>query len=203
MPYGDRHRHSRSGWGANVTDEIRDLSQQIYELKQKLSEARRRAEPEPVRDYQLTASSGEPVTLSDLFGNKDDLLIIHNMGRGCAYCTMWADGFASMVPYIEDRAAFVVISPDDPETQAAFAESRGWPFRMVSAAGTSFIRDFGFADLNGSVMPGVSALHRNADGSIVRSGHDMFGPGDDYSPPWRFFDLLAGGAGDWEPAHRS
>jgi predicted dithiol-disulfide oxidoreductase (DUF899 family) len=184
-----------------VTDEILVLSQQISALKQKLSEARRTAEPEPVRDFQLIASSGVPVTLSELFGDKDDLLIVHNMGRGCAYCTMWADGFVSMLPHIQDRTSFVVISPDNPETQLAFAKSRGWPFRMVSAAGTTFIRDLGFADEDGSVMPGVSALHRNPDGSIVRTGRDEFGPGDDYSPPWRFFDLLKNGVGDWEPKY--
>lgn len=74
---------------------------------------------------------------------------------------------------------------------------------MASAAGTSFIHDLGFADQDGgNVMPGFSALHKNADGSIVRTGRDFFGPGDDYSPPWRMFDTLHGGAGDWEPQYK-
>ena len=186
-----------------MDDEIIAIQHQIAELKSKLSDARRRHAPEPVKDYQFTASTGAPISLSDLFGNKDDLIVIHNMGAGCVYCTMWADGFVSMLPHLENRAEFVVISPDEPSKQRAFAESRGWPFRMVSAAGTTFIQDLGYADPDGSrVMPGFSAFHRNIDGSIERTGHEQFGPGDDFSPPWRFFDALKGGAGDWEPKYR-
>jgi hypothetical protein len=54
--------------GGQMNDEIRALSRQIEALKQQLSEARRRSAPEPVADYQLTASSGEPIALSELFG---------------------------------------------------------------------------------------------------------------------------------------
>jgi len=73
---------------------------------------------------------------------------------------------------------------------------------MASGAGGEFIRAMGFDQgENGesSYWPGISAFHRNTDGSIVRTGKDIFGPGDDYCPPWRMFDLLEGGAGDWEP----
>ena len=134
-----------------------------------------------------------PVSLSSLFGDKDDLIVVHNMGRGCAYCTMWADGFNGVVAHLEDRAAFVVISPDEPEVQAEFAESRGWRFRMASAAGSDFTRDLGFEPEPGSYMPGFSVFHRQPDGTIVRTGRDFFGPGDDYCAPWRMFDLLNGG----------
>ncbi|TVS08776.1 MAG: DUF899 domain-containing protein, partial [Phycisphaerales bacterium] len=47
---------------------------------------------EPVGEYAFTTSDGE-VSLADLFAGKRDLLIIHNMGKRCSYCTMWADGF--------------------------------------------------------------------------------------------------------------
>jgi predicted dithiol-disulfide oxidoreductase (DUF899 family) len=187
-----------------TNQEILELTKQIEALKEKLSEARRRRQPEPFGDYDLLDQDGSTVKLSELFGDKHDLIVIHNMGRGCAYCTMWADGFVSALPHLEDRAAFVVVTPDEPEVQKAFAESRGWTFRMTSGAGGSFIRDAGFEeDDNGrrSYWPGLSAFRRNEDGSIVRTGTDVFGPGDDYCPPWRMFDLLHGGAGDWEPKY--
>ena len=41
------------------------------------------------------------------------------MGRGCSYCTLWADGFNGLRHHFEDRAAFVVVSPDTPEQQKA------------------------------------------------------------------------------------
>jgi predicted dithiol-disulfide oxidoreductase (DUF899 family) len=182
--------------------EIAELTRQIEELKAKLSEARRRREPEPVEDYALTSDDGAPIRLSELFGGTRDLIVVHNMGRGCVYCTMWADGFTGALPHLQNRAAFVVVSPDPPEVQRAFAESRGWNFSMVSAAGSSFVRDMGFElgeEGKPDYWPGISAFHRRDDGSIVRIGFDVFGPGDDYCPPWRMFDLLQGGAGDWEP----
>ena len=68
---------------------------------------------------------GETVSLLELFRDKDDLLVIHNMGRSCVYCTMWADGLVSSLPHIEDRTAVVVVSPDPADMQREFAESRG------------------------------------------------------------------------------
>ncbi|CAN5377389.1 thioredoxin family protein [soil metagenome] len=179
--------------------EIQELQQQIDGLKQQLSELRRQRPAEPISDYDLLNQDGSTVKLSDLFGEKNDLLVIHNMGKHCAYCTLWADGFNSLLPHLENRSGFVIVSPDEPSVQKEFAASRNWGFKMASAAGSSFIADLGFLTDPEGYWPGVSALHRESDGSITRTGKDIFGPGDDYNPPWRFFDLLSGGVGDWEP----
>src|SRR3954452_5960110 len=112
-----------------MDDEIVALTGQIEALKMQLTEARRRRSPEPVPDFELIDGDGS-VHLSQLFAGHDDLLVVHNMGRGCAYCTLWADGFNGLLDHLQDRAAVVVASPDDPATQAAFAASRGWRFRM-------------------------------------------------------------------------
>lgn len=187
--------------GGNPSDEIRELQEQIQRLKARLSEARRSAAPEPVDDYQLTTTDGSPVRLSELFEGREDLLVVHNMGKGCVYCTLWADGFTGYARHLRGRCAFVLCSNDDAETARAFAASRGWNFPVVSGAGSSFARDMGFASEDGKPWPGVSAFHRDADGSIVRTGSAPFGPGDDFCPPWPLFDLLKGGAGDWAPRY--
>jgi hypothetical protein len=57
------------------------------------------------------------------------------------------------------------------------------------------VRDRG----GGSSLPGVSALRRAVDGSLVPTGRAEFGPGDDFCAVWPLFDLLEGGAGDWAP----
>ena len=183
------------------TPEIQNLLEQIEELKTQLSVTRRQRQPEPVADYDLHNSDGSTVRLSELFGEKRDLLVVHNMGKGCAYCTMWADGFIGALPHLQDRAAFVLVTPDKPEVQTEFAASRNWPFRMVSGAGSDFIKAMGYEGEDG-YWPGISAFHLNDDGSIVRTGNDVFGPGDDYCAPWRMFDLLQSGAGDWDPKYR-
>lgn len=189
----------RVGKDIGVNQEIERLQGEIEVLKRQLSDARRNRPAEPVADHELTLPGGERARLSELFRDKDDLIVIHNMGRGCTYCTMWADGFNGVLPHLEDRASFVLVSPDAPESLIPFAASRGWMFRMVSSQGSDFTSAMGYAMPDGSVYPGVSAFRRQPDGTIVRSGKDVFGPGDDYSSPWRLFDLLSDGIAGWEP----
>lgn len=158
--------------------------------------------PEPVEDYVLKGAGGEDVRLSELFGDKEDLLLVHNMGTRCPYCTLWADGFNGVTHHFEDRAGFVVVSPDAPDVQAAFAASRGWTFRMASAAGSAFTKDLGFeAEHEGKPwpMPGCSTFHKDADGKIVRVAKTFFGPGDPYCAAFHLFPLFAGGTGEWQP----
>ncbi len=182
-------------------DEIKSLQMQIHELKTKLSSARRDAPPEPVEDFELRSADGAPVRLSELFDGKDDLLVVHNMGKSCVYCTLWGDGFTGFAQHLRDRAAFVLCSNDDPETARAFAAERGWNYPVVSGAGSGFAKAMGFMSDTGSPTPGVSAFKRLADGSVIRTGCAFFGPGDDFCSPWPLFDLLGGGAGEWSPQY--
>lgn len=156
---------------------------------------------EPVKDYEFKAAgSGAPVTLSQLFGGRRDLWIVHNMGRKCAYCTLWADGFAGLYHHLAERAPFVLWTPDDPETAAAFASSRRWPFPVVCIGGTTFGRDMGFESAKGGVLPGISAFHRDEAGTITRVRRSQqLGPGDPFNPVWPLLDLLKDGAAGWEP----
>jgi len=152
-------------------------------------------EPEEVADYRF-AGAGGPVRLSELFGDKDTLFVIHNMGKSCPNCTMWADGFNGVLPHLESRAAFVVTSPDDPATQAEFAGSRGWKFRMVSHQGSDFAADMGYRGEGGGWMPGVSVFKR-IDGKIMRVSDAAFDQGDDFCAVWHLFDLIPEGTAGW------
>jgi predicted dithiol-disulfide oxidoreductase (DUF899 family) len=183
-----------------MTEEIAALEKEIFELREKLRKARASAAPERVSDYQFTRSDGSSVTLSELFGPSDDLIVVHNMGRSCVYCTMWADGLNGVVDHLANRGSFVVASPDEPSVQTEFAVSRNWEFPMVSSAGNTFFDDMGF-EKDGKPWPGVSAFHRQDDGSIVRTGKAHFGPGDEFCSVWHLFDLLDGGPGEWQPKY--
>lgn len=181
--------------------EVESLERQIAELKQKRTDAMRRVPPQPAKDYRFTGRHG-PAMLSSLFEGKSDLILIHNMGRSCSYCTLWADGFASLYPHLRDRAAFCLSTPDEIGIALEFARARNWPFPMVSIAGTDFAREMNFADdPTKGVWPGVSAFHRDAAGTITRHGRSFFGPGDDFCPVWPFLDLLKGGAAEWAPKY--
>lgn len=182
-----------------IEAQIGDATNELMELKKRIGELRQQMPAEAVEDYQLLGMGGRQTRLSDLFGEHDDLIVVHNMGKGCSYCTLWADGFVGLLPHLENRAAFVISSPDDPETQQAFAESRGWRFPMVSVKESAFARDMGFMKGEGEYWPGYSTFHREADGRIVRVGKDFFGPGDDYCALWPMFDLLSDGPNGWQP----
>ena len=187
-------------------DELKEWAGERERAFQALNEARQRyvevlnARPaEEVEDYELKSLDG-PVRLSDLFGDHDELLVVHNMGASCPYCTLWADGFNGFVDHLNDRAAFVVASPDNPEAQRRFAEKRGWEFSMVSAGDSDFTVDMGYEDRDeGMVRPGVSAFRRTPSGDIERIATDQFGPGDLYCSMWHLIDLLDGDAYDWSP----
>jgi predicted dithiol-disulfide oxidoreductase (DUF899 family) len=186
-------------------EEIARLEQELREKRERLIALKKQLAGEPVRDYTLKSQDGKSVRLSELFGKHDDLIVIHNMGASCVYCTMWADGFNGVVHHLENRAAFAVVSPDAPATQRVFAQQRGWKFKMCSGEGSTFIEDMGFKHVDGgrsSWMPGVSTFRRTPDGKIVRIGKDSLGPGDPYCSVWHLFDLLKDGANGWEPAYK-
>lgn len=183
-----------------MADELKQLEAEMALLRQRINEARRRdGAISAVRDYELRAVDGATVRLSELFDSKRDLIVVHNMGRKCPYCTLWADGFIGFSKHLNDRASFVLCSADEPAIAKAFAASRGWPFRVVSGHGSPFAHDMGFEPEPGEVWPGVSTFHLAADGTISRIAAAGFGPGDSFCSIWHMFDLLKDGPGNWEP----
>lgn len=177
---------------------LQELHAELQRIQAAMCEVQRAAALGVVDDHVLEGPNGA-VRLSELFGDKDDLVLVHNMGQRCSYCTMWGDGLSGLTRHLERRAAFVVVSPEAPESQQTFAASRGWPFAMVSSRGSTLERLLGFEDGSGSRMPGYSTFHRAPDGTIRHVASDFFGPGDSYNGAWHIFDRLAGGAGDWHP----
>jgi predicted dithiol-disulfide oxidoreductase (DUF899 family) len=119
-----------------MDERIVTLESKILELETELA-ALKNESPRVVDNFTFVEPAGT-VRLVDLFGGRRDLLVVHNMGASCAYCTAYADGFNGVLPHLLDRAAFVVVSPDPPEKQREFAMSRGWKFRMVSSSENSF-----------------------------------------------------------------
>jgi predicted dithiol-disulfide oxidoreductase (DUF899 family) len=178
---------------------IRKAERSLNEDNRKLGSLKRKLPSEPLKDYELAGPSG-PVKLSSLFGEKRDLIVVHNMGASCPYCTLWADGFNGLLPHLEDRAAFVVVSPDSPKNQAAFAKKRGWTFRMLSGRHGDFTDDMGFLSKEGP-LPGVSTF-RKSGRSIHRIASAPFGPFDSFCPAWPLFNLLSAGVGAWQPKFR-
>jgi predicted dithiol-disulfide oxidoreductase (DUF899 family) len=193
---------------ADTMSALRAKREQIETLREEMRAIQATIEPAPVDDYRFAGWDG-PMRLSELFGAKRDLFVVHNMGAGCSYCTLWADGFNGVYEHLADRAGFVVASPNPVEQQKAFAASRGWRFPMVCHADNSFTQDMGYyrpgadplGDRLGSWFPGVSVFRKDAD-RILRVSDAELGPYDDFCSVWHFLDLLPERTAGWAPKFR-
>ena len=184
----------------NTARKLETYRRQITGLREKMRALQAAVEPEAVQDYDFATPEGA-VRLSRLFGRKDDLIVIHNMGLSCPYCTLCADGFNGLYDHLANRAAFAVASPDSPAVQKRFAAGRGWRFPMVSNKGTSFAADMGYRSEDGGWIPGVSVFRRES-GRLLRVADTSFSPGDDFCALWHILDLFPEGAEEWAPKLR-
>ncbi len=185
---------------AEMYAQLKRLGDDVAASKKRLADGWRKAAAMPVDDYTLQSKTG-PVLLSALFAGKTDLIVVHNMGRGCVYCTMWADGLNGLAAHLQNRAGLVLATPDEIAVQVEFAASRGWTFPMVSTQATTFTADMGF-EHNGDPWPGYSVFRKDADGSIRRTGGGQFGPGDDFCGIWPMMEQMDKGVDGWEPKFR-
>ncbi len=185
----------------SIIDEINQLGEEIVKKKKQLAELRKEVPEQEVENYRFRDRDKEEVTLAELFDDKNELIVIHNMGVSCNYCTLWADGFNGVYHHLIERAAFVVSTPDEPGVQEDVAAERGWKFPMVSTKGTTFKEDMGYAK-DGYNHPGVSTFRKDDAGKIYHYAHTPLGPGDDFCSVWHLFDLLPGGPADFKPRRK-
>ena len=182
-----------------MADDAAALEMEIYELTLKLHELRKATPRKAVPNYSFATQTGE-TTLLDLFAGRDKLLMIHNMGQGCRYCTLWADGFNGQLDHLEDAMSVVLVSKDDPQTQRRFANSRGWKFRLASHGGGAYISEQTVMKDQGN-FPGAVVYERVGD-EIFRLNSGIFGPGDQFCALWSLLSLGGVGESDWMPQYR-
>jgi predicted dithiol-disulfide oxidoreductase (DUF899 family) len=172
-----------------LEEKLAGIEKDLAKSRKKMLKIQAKLAHKEVEDYILKDRDNNDVKLSSLFGDKKDLVLIHNMGKKCKYCTMWADGFNGIYKHIEEKAAFVLVSPDAPEIQKEFANERGWKFNMYSGKDTNFIQDMGYYTEKDGYWPGASVFHKE-DGKITRVSKTFFGPGDYFCSVWHFFGML-------------
>lgn len=192
------------------------LLQQEIELRratEAVAKARRELPPGGLVpcDYRFEGAGG-PVTLSQLFGARDTLVIYSYMfgperAQPCPMCTPLLDGLDAVAGHIAQRASLVVVAESPIDRLLAFARDRGWRgLRLVSAAGNRYNRDYyGQTDDGDTTMLNVFRRH----GEEVRHfwGSEMTqapsDPGQDHraidmvNPIFAMFDLTPEGRGDF------
>ena len=180
------------------SERIIELERNIGELIAELNALRKSSPGTPVPNYTFATLTGQ-VTLLELFGGKDNLLAIHNMGQGCRYCTLWADGLNGLLAHLESALSVVLLSKDPPEVQRRFGNARGWRFRLASHGGGAYIREQSV--VNGDEnFPGAVVYERDGD-AILRKNSCVFGPGDLYCAMWSLLGLAGLGEEEWTPQY--
>lgn len=166
---------------------------ELTRLKDSLAE-RRRALPwvEVEEDYIFDGVDG-PVSLSELFDGRSQLLIYHFMfapdwSQGCKSCSLVADHYDPAIVHLQQRdTSMVTVSRAPVEKLMAFRARMGWQFPWVSSGGNCFNRDYGvyFDDREReqglaiynyesppypvSDLPGLSAFARDESGTIYHT----------------------------------
>ena len=182
----------------SLQEEIQATEAEIFELTQKLAHLRKDATGDEVDNYVFQTQSGD-TSLLDLFADKEQLLLIHNMGQGCRFCTLWADGINGFLPHLESTLSVVLVSKDEPELQRRFANGRGWRFRLASHGGGAYIQEQ-TALAGQSNMPGCVVYERQGE-KILRKSSAVFGPGDLYCSAWNFLALAGIGVSEFTPQY--
>src|SRR5215813_11434859 len=110
-------------------------------FREQLAQQRRALPWEKVDKAYVFENSNGKETLSDLFGNKSQLVIYQFMfapewEEGCPHCSFWADHYDAMLPHLKQRdVSFVVVSRAPLNKLEQFKKRMSWRFKWVSSAG--------------------------------------------------------------------
>ena len=171
-----------------------------------------RAERSPP-DYGFVGENG-PVTLSELFGDKETLVIYSYMfgperKRPCPMCTSFMGSFEGKIPDVEQRVALAFVARSPIERLAAFKKERGWTeLPIYSDPSGAFTRTYVSAE--DADVPGYTVFTRRdgtirhfysgeISGAMADPGQDPRGA-PDLDPLWNLLDTTPEGRGDdWYP----
>jgi predicted dithiol-disulfide oxidoreductase (DUF899 family) len=202
----------------NETPEYREARDALLEEEKLLIEhvkalaEKRRALPpggELAEDYRFVGADdrtlGDTITFSELFGDKETLLIYSYMfgpdwDHPCPSCTSLIDGFDRASISVTASTAFVVVAKASPQQLNDWAKRRAWTnIALVSAAANSYLTDYKCQDEgpDGKLWPVMHVFTRQ-DGKIRHFwGTEMMGNHvDTVWPYWNLMDFTPEGRPD-------
>jgi predicted dithiol-disulfide oxidoreductase (DUF899 family) len=196
---------TREQW-LEASRELLRKEKELTRFRDKVSRLRRELPWVRVeKEYTFDSPEG-PATLSDLFGDKSQLIVYHFMygpgwEEGCPGCSFVSDHVDAARRHFEHHdIAYVAVSRAPLAEFLPFKKRMGWTFRWVSSNGTDFNYDYSVSfrredldggpvlynftmqKLNGDEQPGLSVFFKDAEGRVYHT----------YSTYERGLDLLLG-----------
>ena len=166
-------------------------------------------------DYLFEGEEG-PVRLSELFGDKQSLVIYSymygpRMEKPCPSCTSMLDGMNGQARHVTQNVALAVVAKSPLQRILEFTRPRGWSgLQLLSSAGNSYNADYHGETAEGSQIPALNVFTRQ-DGQVRHAycTELMFAPRDSGQDPrhmdmiwplWNLLDFTPGGRGaGWYP----
>jgi len=161
--------------------------------REALAAARRELPWTKVETNYVFESPEGPVSLSELFDGKSQLIVYHMMyapgwDEGCPGCSFVCDHVDGARQHFEHHdIAYVAVSRAPLAEFQAFKERMGWTFRWVSSSQNDFgpdysasfrredldsgpvLYNFKLQKLRGQDQPGLTVFTKDAEGNIYRT----------------------------------
>jgi predicted dithiol-disulfide oxidoreductase (DUF899 family) len=142
-------------------EELLEAERELEEHAERVAQRRRELPWVPVEEQYRLATEDGPKSLPELFEGRSQLLIYHLMfGEdwevACPGCASLADGLSGTVVHLNGRdVTLICISQAPPERLVAYKQRRGWTVPWVSAYGSDFLFDYGYAFRREEMSSGV------------------------------------------------
>lgn len=193
---------------------LRREIEKVAALRRKLPEGG--TVPEDYVFEEMINGALQPVKLSELFGDKDSLIVYGFMygpdaKNACPSCSSVIDALDKESEHINERVSIVAVAKSSVARIEDLRHERGWSgIRFLSSANNTYNRDYFTEDADGNQRPILNVFVRR-NGAI----HHFYASELDFLPPdpgqnprhvdmiwplWNALDLTPEGRGtDWSP----
>jgi predicted dithiol-disulfide oxidoreductase (DUF899 family) len=157
--------------------ELRRQTERVAEQRRGLPPGGEVKEDYVFQEWDADANAAREVRLSELFGEGKDTLFLYSFmivppeqdlpfEGPCPSCTSIIDAIDGELPHITQQIGFAVAAKAPIERFRAHARTRGWRHaKLLSSSGTSYNRDYGAEDADGSQWPLATVFVRR-DGRV-------------------------------------
>ena len=202
LRYPNESREYRDARDSLLKDE-EELVKKVKALAEKRRQLPRGGElkEDYVFKWANDGKVGQSVKFSDLFGDKNTLLLYSfmygpNWDNPCPSCTSLMDGFDRTWYQVTQNAAFVAIAKASADQINAWAKKRGWSqILLVSGSDSPYQADYKCQGENDDMQFPVMHVFRKRDGKIFHfwGTETMNNHMDTVWPYWNLMDFTPEG----------